>query len=124
MSQELEKKGGVWKSLKEALSKAYNRIFGLETEYSKRLISRILNNSIIWVYLSYVLAFLGKDEIAETLSNTVVTAIIGVVITYCAKSALENLSKHNTWPDKGTSYLGMEAKEPEQELKRELERDC
>ena len=30
-----------------------------------------------------------------------ITEIIGVVLAYCIKSAVENLSKNNHWPDKG-----------------------
>ena len=33
--------------------------------------------------------FMGKEQIAENLSTTVVTEIIGVVVVYCIKSFLE-----------------------------------
>ena len=39
-------------------------------------------------------------QIAESLSQVAVTEIIGVVLAYCIKSAVENLSKNNRWPDK------------------------
>ena len=39
-------------------------------------------------------------QIAESLSQVAVTEIIGVVLAYCIKSAVENLSKNNHWPDK------------------------
>ena len=54
--------------------------------YTKKLVKWILAISIFDLQLSYVLAFLGKTEIAENLSMTVVTAIIGTVVTYCIKS--------------------------------------
>lgn len=41
------------------------------------------------IQLSYLLAFLGKEQIAETLSITVVTEIIGVMAVYFVKSFLE-----------------------------------
>ena len=44
---------------------------------------------MIDLQLSYLLAFLGRTEIAENLSMTVVTTIIGTVITYCIKSFKE-----------------------------------
>lgn len=60
-----------------------------------------LANGIAWVWCSYILAFLGQDSIAESLSQVALAEIIGVVVTYALKSILENLSKHNNWPDKG-----------------------
>ncbi|MCC8123356.1 MAG: hypothetical protein LIO58_07435, partial [Oscillospiraceae bacterium] len=55
---------------------------------------------ILWVWCSYLLAYLGRTEIAESLSKVAITEIIGVVLVYCLKSLVENISKHNTWPDK------------------------
>ena len=49
------------------------------------------------------LAFLDKMQIAESLSQVAVTQIIGVVLVYGLKSAIENLSKNNHWPDKPTT---------------------
>jgi len=69
-------------------------------EFSKKIVWLLLVNSIIWIYLSYVLAYLGRIEIAETLSTTIVVQILGVMTIYSAKALAENLSKNNTWPDK------------------------
>jgi hypothetical protein len=60
----------------------------------------LLINGTIWIYLSYLLAYVGKEEIAETLSKTVVIEILGITIIYAVKSLCENLSKNNNWPDK------------------------
>lgn len=57
--------------------------------YTKKLVKWILAISVFDLQLSYLLAFLGKTEIAENLSMTVVTAIIGTVVTYCIKSFKE-----------------------------------
>ena len=62
-----------------------------------------LANGFAWVWCSYVLAFLDKMQIAESLSQVAVTQIIGVVLVYGLKSAIENLSKNNHWPDKPTT---------------------
>ena len=59
-----------------------------------------LANGFAWVWCSYILAFLDKMQIAESLSQVAVTQIIGVVLAYAIKSAIENLSKNNNWPDK------------------------
>ncbi len=69
-----------------------------------------LLNGIAWVWCSYILAALGKEQIAESLSQVALTEIIGVVLVYALKSVLENLSKNNAWPDRpGTDGSGGEA---------------
>lgn len=69
-------------------------------EYHKWLLNFIIINSIIMMYLSYVLAWFGKTDIAEELSKTIVTAVIGVVIPYLITKTLENISKYGWMPDK------------------------
>lgn len=59
-----------------------------------------LLNGIAWVWCSYILAALGKEQIAESLSQVALTEIIGVVLVYALKSLFENLSKNNSWPDR------------------------
>ena len=56
---------------------------------TKRALWFCLGNGVGWVWCSYVLAFLGRTEIAESLSRTAVTEIIGVVLLYCVKSLFE-----------------------------------
>ena len=69
-------------------------------ETTKKAIWICLINGFAWVWCSYVLAYLNKGQIAESLSQVAVTEIIGVVLAYCIKSVVENLSKNNHWPDK------------------------
>lgn len=69
-------------------------------ETSKKVMWICLIMGFLWVWCSYVLAWMDRVQIAESLSATAVTEIIGVVLAYCIKSAVENLSKNNTWPDK------------------------
>ena len=69
-------------------------------ETMKRVIWACLFNGFAWVWCSYILAYLDKVQIAESLSQVAVTEIIGVVLAYAIKSAVENLSKNNRWPDK------------------------
>ena len=59
-----------------------------------------LLNGLAWVWCSYILAWLGREQIAESLSQVALTEIIGVVLVYAIKSLFENLSKNNSWPDK------------------------
>lgn len=67
---------------------------------TKRIVWLCLLNGTAWVWCSYVLAYLGRTEIAESLSKTAVTEIIGVVLVYALKSLAENLSRYNSWPDR------------------------
>ena len=56
-------------------------------------------NGVAWVWCSYLLAYLGRTQIAESLSKIAITEIIGVILVYCIKSLFENISQHNDWPD-------------------------
>ncbi len=57
--------------------------------FTKRKFDIILYHGIFWVDLSYVLAFMDKQQIAEALSVQAIISIIGVFIAYCIKSAYE-----------------------------------
>lgn len=72
----------------------------MKKETSKLIVWGCLLNGFAWVWCSYILAYLGREQIAENLSQVAVTEIIGVVLVYCVKSLFENLSKHNKWPDR------------------------
>ena len=64
--------------------------------YTKRWLTFILINGVIWVYLSYILAFMDRPQIAETLSTQAVISIIATMIGYFAKSAFEKkIGKEN-----------------------------
>lgn len=71
-----------------------------KSETMKRVVWICLGNGFAWVWCSYILAALDKVQIAEALSTAAVTEIVGVVLAYAIKSAIENLSKNNLWPDK------------------------
>ena len=60
----------------------------LET-YTKRAVTLILAVSLIDLQLSYILAFLGKEQIAESLSTTVAETIVGVMLGYFLKALFE-----------------------------------
>ncbi len=55
-------------------------------EFSKKLASAILIVALIDIQLTYVLAFLGLSDIAETLSVALVTEVVGVYGIYCLKA--------------------------------------
>lgn len=60
----------------------------LET-FTKKAVAAILLFSLIDLQLCYILAFLGKEQIAESLSSTIATSIIGVMTGYFLKALLE-----------------------------------
>lgn len=71
-----------------------------QTPTTKKVVWFCLMNGVAWVWCSYLLAYLGRTQIAESLSKIAITEIIGVILVYCVKSLFEHLSQHNDWPDK------------------------
>lgn len=67
-----------------------------DKEYSKRMLTKIVNNSLVMMWATYILAWFDKTEVAETLSKTIATSIIAAVVGYLAKSVIENISKNTT----------------------------
>lgn len=57
--------------------------------FTKRAIAIILAVSLVDLQLTYVLAFMGQIQIAESLSSTIATTIIGVMIGYLLKALFE-----------------------------------
>lgn len=57
--------------------------------FSKKAVAVILAVAMVDLQLSYLLAFLGREQIAETLSITVVTEIVAVMLGYFMKSFKE-----------------------------------
>lgn len=70
-------------------------------ETMKRVVWACVGNGFAWVWCSYILAALDKPQIAEELSKVALAEIVAPVVVYAVKSAVENLSKNNRWPDKG-----------------------
>lgn len=76
------------------MKRTVNKLKNSQKEYSKRMLTKIINNSILMMWASYVLAWFGKIEIAETLSKTIASSIIALAVGYFTKSTIENISKH------------------------------
>lgn len=62
--------------------------------FTKLAVFGILVNAVGWVWCSYGLAYLGRYEIAESLSQTAVEVVLGTFIAYAVKSGVENVSKY------------------------------
>ena len=57
--------------------------------FSKKAVAVILAASLIDLQLSYILAFMGKEQIAESLSSQIASLIIGVMVGYFMKALFE-----------------------------------
>ena len=66
-----------------------------KTTFTKKWVDRLLWCGISWVYLSFVLAFMGRENIAEAISVTGITEIIAVSIGYFIKSVVETDKEEN-----------------------------
>jgi hypothetical protein len=73
----------VKSSKKETFSKKWLKTF------SKKAVFVILAISLIDLQLSYILAFLGREQIAEALSSEIATVIVGVMLGYFMKALFE-----------------------------------
>ena len=57
--------------------------------FTKIAVTAILGVSLVDLQLSYILAFMGKEQIAETLSATIVEMVVGVMLGYFFKALFE-----------------------------------
>ncbi len=81
--------------------------------FSKGITVWLMANGTAWIWCSYLLAYMGKEEIAEALSKVVATEILGVFALYAIKALFENISKNNSWPDKTVKAESAETEETE-----------
>ena len=59
------------------------------TTFTKVAVTASLGVSLVDLQLSYILAFMGKEQIAETLSATIVEMVVGVMLGYFLKALFE-----------------------------------
>lgn len=62
---------------------------------SKQLVWLFSINGVLWIWCSYVLAFLDKTQIAEALSSNVCTVVLGQIGMYLITKTIENCAKYN-----------------------------
>lgn len=90
---------------------------------SVKVVWFILINACGWIWCSYLLAYLGRTQIAEELSKVALTALVAVILGYYGKALTENISKHNSWPDKPVSKH-MEETAKVEETTTNRQQDC
>lgn len=81
-------------SIKDCLKRCKNN--RPKYEYHKKLLNLIIINSIGMMWCSYILAWFGRGDIAESLSQTIATTVIGVTIPYLVTKTIENISKYGS----------------------------
>lgn len=64
--------------------------------YTKKMMSWIIAVALIDMQFPFILALLGREQIAETMGSIIVTEIIGVFLVYCAKSFFETKEAEKT----------------------------
>ena len=78
------------------------------------MMNRIVAAALIDMQFPFVLALLGRDQIAENMGGLIVTEIIGVFLVYCMKSFFETReSEKNRILEK---QMELESSESEEEL--------
>ncbi len=87
---------------------------GSRKTYTKKMMSRIITVALIDMQFPFVLAFLDKTNIAETLGGLIVTEIIGVFLVYCAKSFFETRESEKIRMEEMEKEIGG-SEEPESE---------
>ena len=60
-----------------------------KTTFTKKWVNRLLWFGVIWISLSYLLAFLDRAQIAESLSSTVASVVIATTLGYLLKAFFE-----------------------------------
>lgn len=79
--------------------------------FTKKAVAIILVVSLIDLQLSYVLAFMGQVQIAESLSSTIASTVVGVMLGYFFKALFETFFerreerlKQESEPEENTNY--------------------
>ena len=79
--------------MKEITDKQYKEYLKLKYQkkrtYTKDKMDLILNVALIDMQFPFILALMGRDNIAETMGGLIVTEIIAVFFAYCLKSFFE-----------------------------------
>ena len=72
---------------------------------SKILIFILVYIGAVMAGFSYYLAYIEREEIAESLSKAALVELVAPAVIMLIKSLIENLSMNNSWPDKGNCKI-------------------
>ena len=65
------------------------------TNSTRKIVWILVIFGVLWITASYVLAFMDKGQIAESLSSNVCSIVIGTVITAVVSHTIENVFRYN-----------------------------
>lgn len=65
------------------------------------MVKAIMYVALIDLQLSYILAFMGREQIAETLSSDICNVVIGTILGYLAKSFFETREEERIKLERG-----------------------
>ena len=77
-----------------------NRLDNIKrSTYTKRMVTAILTICIIDIQLSYILSFLGHEQIATDLSNQLCITILGVAFAYIIRAYFDSRAEHKNFDE-------------------------
>lgn len=84
--------------------------------YTKNLVAAIVIICLLDLQLTYILAFMGRDSIAEELSKQLCITILGVAFTYMIRAYFDSKAEHNNLKDKLNDTVNKALSESEIDL--------
>lgn len=85
-NQKQEEMDSIYKKEKQK-SNFKSLLFNLKFEtYTKRLVAIVVFIGLLDLQLSYVLAFLGREQIAESLSSQICVTLLGTILVYVIRA--------------------------------------
>lgn len=63
--------------------------------HTKKMMDRIVNVALMDMQFPFILALMGRENIAETMGGLIITEIVAVFLVYCAKSFFETNAQEN-----------------------------
>lgn len=63
--------------------------------HTKKMMDRIVNVALMDMQFPFILALMGRENIAETMGGLIIKEIIAVFLVYCAKSFFETNAQEN-----------------------------
>lgn len=89
--------------MKKALTERTKMVRFFNTT-SKCLIWFYSINAAFWIWCSYILAWFGRVDIAESLSSNICTTCIGTLGIYLITKTVENVFRYNNFGGPGVPY--------------------
>ena len=93
---ELDAETGIMVTTNKEPTRFANAMAATFATTSKQLVWVYTINGIARIWCSYILAFMGREQIAESLSSNVCSVVIGQIGFYLVTKTVENIFKYNS----------------------------